>query len=85
MACGEGCGMSAPNSSARVESSDASAKKEIWLREGKALIRLAKSADSTQHDRRLIEREGGSPGKEWSSSSGSNIDKSIMIDLVVSP
>jgi hypothetical protein len=55
-----------------VESSEASAKKEMWLRDGSELIRLASRADSP-HDVR------GALDVGWSS--GSNMVMSMMMDL----
>lgn len=74
--------MSDAKRSARVESSDASAKKEMWFSEGKDLIRLVRRVDSTQHDLRGAgtadcRGEGGAD----SPSDDSNIPKSIIIDL----
>lgn len=48
-------------------------------------MRLVRSADSIQHERRERATSGMSSDELRSSSSGSNIDRSMMIDLNVSP
>lgn len=79
MSCDEGWGMSEAKSSARVASSEASAKKEMWFKEGKAWIRLKSLVDSIQNDRCTM-RAGARPSAE-ASSSLSNMDRSMMMDL----
>ena len=64
---------------ASVESSDASAKNDMWLRDGREVMRLVNLADSVQNERRVLGT--GSWPSIVDSSSLSNIDKSIMIDL----
>jgi hypothetical protein len=82
----EGWGIKEPNSNARVVSSEASAKNETWLREGRHWINRLIKVDSDQQVRKILAggNEGvldvGSPGGT-SASSESNMLRSMIRDL----
>lgn len=75
--------MSDANRRASVASSDASAKNEMWLRFGRAPIRLVSSVDSCQHVRLLTVRNRPAHSEATDElSSLSKMFRSMIMDLV---